>query len=484
MSGRPGDWHPLTEDGRDPVPGDWELVQEAAVRYRRTADAIQRARTLLREVTDSEQGWQSDAGRAFREKATELSDDVFRAYGRYDAAANALAGYWPELQDAQDESLSLRTQAQEAQGQIDRLGPQVEAAAEEDAENHDQHGTLQGDLEGAQAQLASLRSRLSEIVGAKDAAAQRAADAIGDFIGSDGLEDGFWDHVGGALASIRDALIAIGNIAGFIAAWAGIAALLVGWIPIIGQALAGILGTIALIATCFSLIGNILKGDWVGAGLDVLGIVTFGIARAAGGVARVASQSGRFQAFRSLRGMSQFGNRAARTTRATDIMGDSAGNLRRLSDEAARFARPSGLRGAYGNLGGDMATSLRNLRTANYGSILGETRALPGQLAAGGWRGGLQGGAHQLFGVHNGAADALSMGRAAENGAQYFGMSGAAGLELGSQAVGTAGGMYGNFRDGAQQLQIPSLTAGENILDANVTGVGDLNYSESEALPR
>ncbi|MGP3971780.1 putative T7SS-secreted protein [Streptomyces sp. 6N223] len=120
---RPRDWSPLVEDGSDPIPGDWELVQEAAARYRETADAIQRAQTLLRDVTDSEEGWQSEGGDAFREKATELSDDVFQAYGRYDAVADALAEYWPDLKEAQEDSLDLRRQANALQDEIDALNP-------------------------------------------------------------------------------------------------------------------------------------------------------------------------------------------------------------------------------------------------------------------------------------------------------------------------------------------------------------------------
>ncbi|WP_049579464.1 hypothetical protein [Streptomyces sp. SBT349] len=384
---RPADWYPLTEDGRDPIPGDWELVREAAARYRRTADAISRARTLLGEVTDSEEGWRSDAGTAFREKATELSGDIWKAHGRYDVAALALANYWPVLEDAQDESLSLRQQAITAQERIDAANSTMDGLDESRenqdlegddlTENEEAHGRAEGERGAAEGELASLKSRLNGLIEEKNRAAQSAADQIGEFIGGDGLEDGFWDRVGGALDVIRDVLITLGNIGGFIAAWAGLAALLVGWIPVIGQALAGILGVIALVGSIFSLVGNLLQGKWGMALLDVVGIVTFGLGRAAGSAARLGAQGSRFQAFRSLRGMSEFGNRAARTTRAADIMGDSAGNLRRLSDAAARGSRSS----MFGGLGDDMARNFSALRNARMGDIMSQTRALPGQLA-------------------------------------------------------------------------------------------------------
>src|SRR5699024_4050147 len=67
---------------------------------------------------------------------------------------------------------------------------------------------------------------------------------------------------------------------------AGIAAHEVGWIPVIGQALAGILGTVALVASIVPLAGKLtlaLSGD--GSGGDVAmggsGVVPFGGGKAA-----------------------------------------------------------------------------------------------------------------------------------------------------------------------------------------------------------
>ncbi|MGP4110664.1 putative T7SS-secreted protein [Streptomyces sp. 4N509B] len=276
---RPSDWYPLVEDASDPVPGDWELVEEAAARYRRTAEAIETARTLLRDVTDSRDGWRSEAGDAFREKATELSDDVFQAYGRYDAVATALAEYWPELRDAQEESLDLWRSADAAQDEIDALTRQVTAAADEDSDTHEDLGRLEGDLGLARAELQRFRDRLEQVVEDKDNAAQRAADAIGEFIGSDGLKDGFFDSM---FSAFQDAMAVLGEIAGQIAMYAGIASLALCWVPVLGQALAAV----ATIATVISLAGNLINGDWHGVLLDSIGLLTFGAGRLAGAAAR------------------------------------------------------------------------------------------------------------------------------------------------------------------------------------------------------
>ncbi|ONK12329.1 hypothetical protein [Streptomyces sp. MP131-18] len=494
MSGRPADWFPLAEDGRDPIPGDWEMVQEAAARYRRTADAIDRARTLLGEVTDSESGWQSDAGTAFREKATELSDDVWKAWGRYDAAATALAGYWPELQEAQNESLTLRTQAQEAQEQINSLGSRLEGAerdaqdaADSDADNAEdladqadqQVNSLQGQLDGAQAELNRLRVRLREVIEDKDAAAQRAADAIGDFIGGDGLKDGFWDKVGEVLDVIKNVLIVIGEWAGRIAAICGVLALLVSWIPVIGQALAGILGVIGLVAGVFSLIGNALQGKWLNVGLDLIGILTFGAGRALTSTLGRAGGVARFGAFRNVMRIST-GNRAARNAIAADVVGDGAALAGRAG---GTFARPSGLlgwgRAGFGGLGGDVAQGMSVLRSgSNWGTGFSQglagLRNIPGTIGEAGLGRSLQAGAHQFFGQAGAADDALALGRAANAGADVGGLGASSGAVAGSAAAGAAASNIGLFGvEGVGSLaDWPGLSDGDHPLVNETAGAG------------
>ncbi|RKN10060.1 hypothetical protein [Streptomyces radicis] len=483
---RPADWHPLTE-GEDPVPGDWEMVREAAARYRRTADAIQRAKTLLGEVTNAENGWQSPAGEAFREKSTELSEDIWKAYGRYDAAANALADYWPHLQDAQEESLTLRTQAQDAQERADaatsQLGNLEDAADNDDMEdadretNEQQQNDARSAQEGAEAELARLRTRLRTLVENKDTAAQRAADAIGEFIGGDGLTDGFWDRVGAAL-------VVIGEWAGRIAAIAGVLALLVGWIPIIGQALAGILGTIALVATVFSLIGNIIQGKWLNVALDLIGIVTFGLGRSLGVAARAAGGGARFQAFRNVMRISTAGNRTARNAHAARVLGDSGGDLLALSRGG-----PSGLMGwgraTFQGIGDDVVRGISTVTSrSNWGQAFSQ--------AGGAFRGGgLQGGIHQALGAADSAADLASLRRATDLGADVGGLGTAGGFQMANNAFGAAAGQYGLWAvdDGIATLgDWPSYAEGGGDLPESFVqepvGAGEFTYQPAEAVAR
>lgn len=507
MSGRPADWAPLTEDGRDPVPGDWEMVQEAAARYRRTADAIQRAKELLEDVTDSEDGWQSEAGTAFREKATEVSDDVWKAWGRYDAAATALAGYWPELEDAQTESLSLRTEAIDVQerinslnGRIDGAQQEAENASDSDADDAEDRAAeanrqvagLQGQLDYQQGELTRLRNRLAEIVEAKDQAAQRAADAIGDFIGGDGLKDGFWDRVGAFFDALKDFLIMIGEWAGRIAAICGVLALLVSWIPVIGQALAGILGAIALVASVFSMVGNALQGKWLNFALDVVGILTFGIGRAVTPMLSSAGGIARFSAFRNVMRIST-GNRAARNAIAAGVVGDGAALAGRAG---TAFTRPAGLlgwgRAAFGGLGSEMASSIGVLRNgANWGQGFSQglagLRNIPSVVSDVGFRNSLRAGGLQFFGAHEAASDGLALLRATEAGAENVGNINR--LSHGAIAAGAGGAVSGNVGlfgvEGVDSLwNWPGLGDGDHPLVGDSTAPGDFTYDESEAMAR
>lgn len=74
----------------------------------------------------------------------------------------------------------------------------------------------------------------------RDAAARRAADAIHDVIENDALEDGWTDKFKNWVHENAGWLTQISKWAGRIALWAGVAALALGWIPVIGQAIAAV----------------------------------------------------------------------------------------------------------------------------------------------------------------------------------------------------------------------------------------------------
>lgn len=125
---------------------------------------------------------------------------------------------------------------------------------------------------------------------------------------------------------------------------AGLLALCVGWIPIIGQALAAVLGTIALIATAVSLVCNIALaatgyGSWDKVLLDAISLATFGIGRAVATGAR-ASQAATRGASRLAAGRAAASSPAVRT--AAGLPGGSSRTAIRAmtgSDDIANLSR-------------------------------------------------------------------------------------------------------------------------------------------------
>jgi uncharacterized protein YukE len=286
---RPADhrWEVLGESD-DPVPGDVYDLQALSKRFTATAKTISDAAAALRRLGD-QKSWDSDAGREFAEKADDTAKTVSKAHDRYSEAGAALKEYYTELETIQDEADGLLEQAETKSGDL----ASAKSQADNPPKDTDEGGQkkldtkvtdLQGDLDGLRGKLASLKSRHNT---AGDAAAKR----IHEITESDDLNDSWLDE-------LRDTLNIVADIAGAVAAVCGLVALLVGWIPIIGQAIAGVLGTIALIATAISLVCHVLlaingDGSWGDVAMDVLGLATFGIGRVFSAGAKMAATVGR-----------------------------------------------------------------------------------------------------------------------------------------------------------------------------------------------
>jgi hypothetical protein len=164
--------------------------------------------------------------------------------------------------------------------------------------------------------------------------------------GSDGLDDGRWAGArkwfGDKVEWVDRNLKEITEVAGRIAAAAGVAALLVSFIPIIGQVLAAVLTAVAVIASLVALIGSVIllvqgRGGWGDVAINVVGLLTFGTGRAAlAGVqvanrgARAAAQSGLVD--EALRGL-------AATRGGLSNLGGKT--VRRLRNEARRIVKPT-----------------------------------------------------------------------------------------------------------------------------------------------
>ncbi|MFF4259029.1 hypothetical protein ACFY1L_48425 [Streptomyces sp. NPDC001663] len=357
---RPADhrWEVLGESG-DPVPGDVHDMTALSRRFELTAKTISDTAAALRRLGNLE-SWDSKAGRAFAEKATDTAKTVSKAHDRYADAGSALKTYYTELETIQGEADKLLHQAETKAGELTT----AKSKADHPPKDTDDAGQkkldksvtdLQDGLDGLRGQLSSLKTRHKD-------AGDKAARAIHDTTESDGLNDSWLDD-------LRDTLNAVADIAGAVAAVCGVLSLLVGWIPVIGQALAGVLGTIALVATAVSLVCHLLlalngDGSWGDVAMDVLGLATFGIGRVFSSGAKLAATVGRSRVWTAatqyVRGWNPGMSSAARRVLVESMVGSRAGatSAAALPDVSVAAA----FRGLRGSFVDDLGTIRGNWR--------------------------------------------------------------------------------------------------------------------------
>jgi hypothetical protein len=369
------------------VPGDPHQVHASGKRYVQVADAISTATKRLRQLA-KHPDMQSDAVESFRHEGEKVAADISRAEKRYRGVGEALIAYARPLAEAQHESeeaLRLAEQAERDARAADRARHEADLAIR-DAEMRARHARVRQDRarhaattaaaagqstsahdwelmaarrdsaaaaserdaafqrrhradvsrREADAMLNRARRKLEEAEGKRDAAARAAIKGVVAVKDSGDLNDGFWENYG------AKAFKFIAKLADVIAAVAGIAALLVAWIPVIGQALAAVLGTIALVASLVSLIANLtlaLSGDggWGDVVMSLIGVATFGVGRAA--------MAGGKLAFAGLRGSARLaaGGRGRTLVHLLGTQRGLAGLTRagatRMVDDAGRMAR-------------------------------------------------------------------------------------------------------------------------------------------------
>ncbi|MFJ8198005.1 hypothetical protein [Streptomyces sp. NPDC096152] len=292
MTGRPRDWHPIADS--DPVPGDPDRMAALGKQLRKTADELERQIRNLKAVAEVD-AWDSKAGKEFREKAKGNVKKLEAAFKRYDTAATAIGsevveeggGYQDKLharprnyasdlnraQEIADAALKDAKDAEERKGAAQKSLDGLSSRDKKDHSGKDRKD-FEAERDAAGDDVSAAREKINEAKKIRDVAAKRARDSIEAVINHDSLKDGFWDTL------VKE----IADITSFIATWCGILSLVVGWIPVIGQALAGVLGAIAMIATLINFIATfvqVLQGnaEWLDLGLAALGFVMMGVGK-------------------------------------------------------------------------------------------------------------------------------------------------------------------------------------------------------------
>lgn len=395
---RPTDWSPLTWS--DPVPGDPDQVRASARRYHETAEAIRDAARQLKAISDGTADARGKYIEEFRKKADGLAGKIERAFDRYDKTADALDGYAPELERAQDTADRALGRAKAAQEEAERweaakpqwsgpepgsIGSLVVDVDEKAWRRHqDEVDRCQARVDDARDEIEKQRGVMRQAAADRDDAADKARAAIEDISAHDGLKDGFWDNVGQALKAIAD-------VASVVATVCGVLSLVVGWIPVIGQALAAVLGTVALVAGIVALACTLPlaiagQASWGDVAIGVVGVLSFGVGRAAGAALRLGSRAGRLAAVGSRAGMRAGTRGVAAGLRSSRV----AGNARVASASRWLAARGTPLaEGAVGSAWRDTAAATRTFTHEGF------TTAFRGQS-------GLRGSIHEVWqGVRN-----------------------------------------------------------------------------------
>lgn len=288
---RPQDWDPVWAG--DPIPADSYEVRQLGRDLRNIATEIDRQTKAMKKlVATGSHSWEGEAAREFAHVARRTSGRLEKAHARYAAAASAIEVYVGPLEAQQAVTLKLRAEAQkqevarnQAQARIDRMDP-----------NSPQYAGYKNDVqivENYTGILAKLKREIRAAVSEVDRAGRTAAQHLHWVVDNDKVKDGHFEGLKDAWKKFEDAMHALGeqlakalsdmaDVVGQIATVLGVAALLLGWIPGIGQALV----VAAIAVSVLSLACETAKmirgeGDWMSMGLAVLGILSGGMARAA-----------------------------------------------------------------------------------------------------------------------------------------------------------------------------------------------------------
>jgi uncharacterized protein YukE len=225
---RPLGWSPLADS--DPVPGDPDAVRGLAGRYaaaaEQAADQVRSLRLIAGSAsTDDAIGWSGPAAQAFEARAAALPPDLAAVSQRFDRIGQALRDYAPALESAQRRAGRARAAAQSVPTEPASARPPAVTVLPplfDTPENE---------------QLVRARRELAAACEERDRAAVRCARALAQ-AGHDALRNpSRWHRMLGTVSSWA------GNLSSAL----GVAALLLCWVPGLGETLGALSLGLALV---------------------------------------------------------------------------------------------------------------------------------------------------------------------------------------------------------------------------------------------
>jgi hypothetical protein len=452
--------------------GSSYLVISKGEKYAAIADAIQRSTRALDQIVD-EIDTKSLAMDETRKLAETVKESIDKARDRYHETGEALKAYGSALDAAQDkadpaarELRRLRDELSTAQGQASSAGAAVDdlpsnATPEERAEATSAQSRADGRVSDLTSSIGYWEGEWSDGKQQKDDAASTAISRIEEVVtgkNTHGLEDGFWDKAGEVWDSVYKVVKVICDVA-------GILAIFLSWVPILGQILL-VLAAVGAILAVLDAVFKAVRGDgswWGVLGAAALGALTLFGGRAVTALAKYAKARTVVQSAARMSprvAKSTFGTATLKSSRkifamskgqrVTDVL--KGPFVRTTTDKAVAgmfrgghyqqglkqmFPNPftgSGLRTIFGN--DDVTDMFRVMNTT--GAHLDTATAVTSSIAAVG--------AHGIV-AFNGVRNAVSI--ASEMGYGDFGEGLTPGVSLGSQPLG---GPYGNIVGGVLGL--------------------------------
>ncbi|MFD5570733.1 putative T7SS-secreted protein [Streptomyces cadmiisoli] len=131
MSHRPTDWHVLDLD-RDPTPGDPQRVRRLAGVLHDFADDVADALRDLKGLAKEDEilSWAGKTAAVFAEEFADAPKKLRKLKKSYDLAGDALASFWPDLQDAQEKADRALRDGRKAREELTTAQSALSAAAD------------------------------------------------------------------------------------------------------------------------------------------------------------------------------------------------------------------------------------------------------------------------------------------------------------------------------------------------------------------
>jgi hypothetical protein len=335
--------------GYDPAPGSAEAIRALAADCRHVAGQLTgEAHTLTGLGSTS---WTGPAALAFAGQLDTLPDDLRTAAHSFTLTAQAIDRYAAELADSQLAARRAEAAAHAAQHEQRIARAALDAAADPASAE-----PARRRLAAADQDLAAARRHAQRARDQARSAARRAAAAVRDASrwAPRKPHESVFERLGGAIAdgwtAVTDnvhhwvvehaeVLRQISEVLSTVSAISGTLALAICWVPVVGQAAAGALGTIAAVTGGAATATNALlaangQGSWTHVAVD-LGLTALGGAGKAAGkliaARRVTKAAGKLSGgAQDLRSM----DRASRRALLEQKWEDNAGRqLRRMEAE-------------------------------------------------------------------------------------------------------------------------------------------------------